>query len=89
MPPLLPGNAVLAKPAEQTPLIAFEAVKLLHEAGIPEDILHLLPGDKSVGAALVADNRIAGVAFTGSTETAKGINRELACPRWRHNSAHR
>ncbi|WP_435212754.1 bifunctional proline dehydrogenase/L-glutamate gamma-semialdehyde dehydrogenase PutA [Luminiphilus sp. nBUS_16] len=75
---LVAGNAVLAKPAEQTPLIAFEAVKLLHEAGIPEDILHLLPGDKSVGAALVADNRIAGVAFTGSTETAKGINRQLA-----------
>jgi len=75
---LVAGNAVLAKPAEQTPLIAFEAVKLLHEAGIPEDILHLLPGGKSVGAALVADNRIAGVAFTGSTETAKRINRQLA-----------
>jgi RHH-type proline utilization regulon transcriptional repressor/proline dehydrogenase/delta 1-pyrroline-5-carboxylate dehydrogenase len=75
---LVAGNAVLAKPAEQTPLIAFEAVKLLHEAGIPEDILHLLPGGKSVGAALVADDRIAGVAFTGSTETAKRINRLLA-----------
>ena len=75
---LVAGNAVIAKPAEQTPLIAFEAVKLLHEAGIPEDILHLLPGGKSVGAALVADDRIAGVAFTGSTETAKSINRQLA-----------
>ena len=75
---LVTGNAVIAKPAEQTPLIAFEAVKLLHEAGIPEDILHLLPGGKSVGAALVADDRIAGVAFTGSTETAKRINRQLA-----------
>jgi RHH-type proline utilization regulon transcriptional repressor/proline dehydrogenase/delta 1-pyrroline-5-carboxylate dehydrogenase len=75
---LVAGNAVVAKPAEQTPLIAFEAVKLLHEAGIPEDILHLLPGGKSVGAALVADDRIAGVAFTGSTETAKSINRQLA-----------
>ena len=75
---LVAGNAVVAKPAEQTPLIAFHVVKLLHEAGIPEDILHLLPGGKSVGAALVADDRIAGVAFTGSTETAKGINRQLA-----------
>ncbi len=75
---LVAGNAVIAKPAEQTPLIAFEAVKLLHEAGIPEDILHLLPGGKSVGAALVADDRVAGVAFTGSTETAKSINRQLA-----------
>ncbi len=75
---LVAGNAVIAKPAEQTPLIAFEAVKLLHEAGIPEDILHLLPGGKSLGAALVADDRIAGVAFTGSTETAKSINRQLA-----------
>ena len=75
---LVAGNAVIAKPAEQTPLIAFEAVKLLHEAGIPEDILHLLPGGKSAGAALVADNHIAGVAFTGSTETAERINRQLA-----------
>ena len=75
---LVAGNAVVAKPAEQTPLIAFQAVKLLHDAGIPEDILHLLPGGKSVGAALVANDRIAGVAFTGSTETAKRINRQLA-----------
>ena len=75
---LVAGNAVIAKPAVQTPLIAFKAVKLLHDAGIPEDILHLLPGGKSVGAALVANDRIAGVAFTGSTETAKTINRQLA-----------
>ena len=75
---LVAGNAVIAKPAEQTPLIAFEAVKILHEAGIPKDILHLLPGGKSVGAALVSDHRIGGVAFTGSTETAKSINRQLA-----------
>ena len=65
---LAAGNAVVAKPAEQTPLIAFEAVKLLHEAGVPVDALHLVPGDGAIGAALVEDPRIAGVAFTGSTE---------------------
>jgi len=76
---LAAGNAVLAKPAEQTPLMAAQAVRLLHEAGIPEDVLILLPGDgPSVGAALVADPRIDGVVFTGSTETAQAINRSLA-----------
>ncbi|HVJ54482.1 MAG TPA: bifunctional proline dehydrogenase/L-glutamate gamma-semialdehyde dehydrogenase PutA [Aliidongia sp.] len=75
---LAAGNAVVAKPAEQTPLVAIEAVRLLHEAGVPADALHLLPGDGSIGAALVADPRIAGVAFTGSTEVAQIINRVLA-----------
>ena len=76
---LAAGNAVVAKPAEQTPLIAGLAVALLHRAGVPGDVLHLLPGDgPSVGAPLVADPRIAGVAFTGSTEVARGINRALA-----------
>jgi RHH-type transcriptional regulator, proline utilization regulon repressor / proline dehydrogenase / delta 1-pyrroline-5-carboxylate dehydrogenase len=75
---LAAGNAVIAKPAEQTPLIAAAAIRLLHEAGIPGDALHLLPGDGTVGAALVNDVRIAGVAFTGSTETARAINLTLA-----------
>jgi RHH-type proline utilization regulon transcriptional repressor/proline dehydrogenase/delta 1-pyrroline-5-carboxylate dehydrogenase len=76
---LAAGNAVLAKPAEQTPLIATRAIQLLIEAGVPADVLHLLPGDgASVGARIVADPRVAGVAFTGSTETAKAINRSLA-----------
>ncbi len=75
---LAAGNAVLAKPAEQTPLIATLAVKLLHRAGVPEDVLHLLPGDgAAIGGRLVADPRVAGVAFTGSTETAKIIQRGL------------
>jgi len=64
---LAAGNAVLAKPAEQTPLIAAHAVRLLHAAGIPPGVLHLLPGDGRVGAQLVADGRVSGVAFTGST----------------------
>ncbi len=76
---LAAGNSVLAKPAEQTNLIGYAAVKLLHEAGIPEAVLQLLPGDgASVGAALTRDPRVAGVAFTGSTETARLINRSLA-----------
>jgi RHH-type proline utilization regulon transcriptional repressor/proline dehydrogenase/delta 1-pyrroline-5-carboxylate dehydrogenase len=75
---LMAGNAVVAKPAEQTPLIAFEAVRLLHEAGVPASALHLLPGDGRIGAALVAHPDIAGVVFTGSTEVARGINRTLA-----------
>jgi RHH-type proline utilization regulon transcriptional repressor/proline dehydrogenase/delta 1-pyrroline-5-carboxylate dehydrogenase len=75
---LAAGNAVVAKPAEQTPLVAAEAVRLLHEAGVPGDALHLLPGGGDVGARLVADPRVAGVAFTGSTETARAINRSLA-----------
>ncbi|MEW5726995.1 MAG: bifunctional proline dehydrogenase/L-glutamate gamma-semialdehyde dehydrogenase PutA [Pseudomonadota bacterium] len=75
---LAAGNAVVAKPAEQTPLIAARAVALLHEAGVPAEVLHLLPGDGRVGAWLTADPRVAGVAFTGSTETARAINRTLA-----------
>ncbi len=76
---LAAGNAVIAKPAEQTPLVAALAIRLLHEAGIPVQVLHLLPGEGSqVGARLVADPRIAGVAFTGSTETARAINQALA-----------
>ncbi len=72
------GNTVIAKPAEQTPLIAALAVRLCHEAGIPDDVLQLAPGDGRVGAALTSDPRVAGVAFTGSTETARAINRALA-----------
>jgi len=75
---LAAGNAVLAKPAEQTPLIAALAVRLCHEAGIPNDVLQLVPGDGKVGAAITSDARLAGVAFTGSTETAHTINRALA-----------
>ena len=76
---LMAGNAVLAKPAEQTPLVAAAAVQLIHRAGVPGDILHLLPGDgAAVAGPLVADDRVAGVAFTGSTATAQLINRGLA-----------
>ena len=75
---LAAGNTVIAKPAEQTPLIAALAVRLCHEAGIPDDVLQLAPGDGKVGAALTSDPRLAGVAFTGSTETARIINRTLA-----------
>jgi RHH-type proline utilization regulon transcriptional repressor/proline dehydrogenase/delta 1-pyrroline-5-carboxylate dehydrogenase len=75
---LVAGNAVVAKPAEQTPLVAAEAVRILHEAGIPPEALQFVPGDGKVGAALVADARVAGVAFTGSTEVARTINRTLA-----------
>ncbi len=76
---LASGNAAVAKPAEQTPLIAAAAVRLLLSAGIPADVLHLLPGPgESIGGALVADSQIAGVAFTGSTETARVINLGLA-----------
>jgi len=75
---LAAGNAVAAKPAEQTPLIAARAVELLHAAGVPNDVLRLLVGDGTVGQALVADPRIAGVAFTGGTETAQSIARALA-----------
>ncbi|MGL9681665.1 MAG: bifunctional proline dehydrogenase/L-glutamate gamma-semialdehyde dehydrogenase PutA [Wolbachia sp.] len=81
---LAAGNSVLAKPAEQTPIIACEAVKILHEAGIPKDVLHLTPGNgQYLGETLIPDNRISGVAFTGSTQTAQIINRVLAsrnCP---------
>ncbi|MGQ7794036.1 bifunctional proline dehydrogenase/L-glutamate gamma-semialdehyde dehydrogenase PutA [Faunimonas sp. B44] len=75
---LAAGNAVVAKPAEQTPLVAFAAVSILHEAGVPASVLNLLPGDGATGAALVADLRIGGVAFTGSTAVAQAINRTLA-----------
>jgi RHH-type proline utilization regulon transcriptional repressor/proline dehydrogenase/delta 1-pyrroline-5-carboxylate dehydrogenase len=76
---LAAGNAVVAKPAEETPLAAAAAVRLLHRAGIPGDVLHLLPGTgRAVGGPLVADPRAAGVAFTGSTETARAINLALA-----------
>ena len=75
---LMAGNAVAAKPAEQTPLIAAEAVRLLDQAGVPSSALHLLPGNGSIGAALVAHPDVAGVVFTGSTEVARSINRALA-----------
>src|SRR5262249_15459015 len=75
---LAAGNAVVAKPAEQTPLGAAEAVRLMHRAGIPASALHLVPGDGKVGSLLVSDKRTAGVAFTGSTEVARAINRALA-----------
>jgi RHH-type transcriptional regulator, proline utilization regulon repressor / proline dehydrogenase / delta 1-pyrroline-5-carboxylate dehydrogenase len=75
---LAAGNSVVAKPAEQTPLIAAEAVRLLHAAGVPASALHLVPGDGRVGARIVADRRVAGVAFTGSTEVARTIARALA-----------
>ena len=75
---LAAGNTVLAKPAEETPLVAAEAVRLLHEAGIPADALRLVPGAGTVGAALVADPRVMGVVFTGSTEVARLIRRGLA-----------
>ncbi len=75
---LVTGNAVAAKPAEQTPLIAFEAVTVLHEAGVPAGALQYLPGDGAIGAALVAHELTAGVVFTGSVAVAQEINRALA-----------
>ena len=76
---LVAGNAVVAKPAEQTPLVAFRAVQLMHEAGVPADVLHLLLGDgDTVGRALTSHPGVAGVAFTGSVATARAINRALA-----------
>ncbi len=76
---LAAGNVVIAKPAEQTPLIAARAVDWMIEAGVPRDVLQLLPGDGStVGAALCRDERIAGVCFTGSTEVAQMIDRQMA-----------
>ena len=76
---LAAGNGVIAKPAEQTPLIADLAVRLLHRAGVPHAALQLLPGDgPTVGAALTSDPRIDGVVFTGSTETAQAIRRAMA-----------
>ncbi len=76
---LAAGNSVVAKPAEQTPRIALRAVSIFHEAGVPQDVVACAVGDgEAVGAPLVADPRIAGVAFTGSVETAKRINASLA-----------
>jgi RHH-type proline utilization regulon transcriptional repressor/proline dehydrogenase/delta 1-pyrroline-5-carboxylate dehydrogenase len=75
---LAAGNSVVAKPAEQTPLIAALAVKLCHRAGIPREVFQLLPGAGEVGQFITSDPRIAGVSFTGSTETAHAINRSLA-----------
>ena len=75
---LMAGNTVIAKPAEETPLVAFEAVRLMHAAGIPADALNLVTGDASEGDALVRHPRTAGVAFTGSTRAARAINRALA-----------
>ncbi len=76
---LAAGNSVVAKPAEQTPLIASYVTRLMHRAGIPKNILHLVTGDgATVGKILLSDSRLAGVAFTGSTETAKIIDRQLS-----------
>jgi RHH-type proline utilization regulon transcriptional repressor/proline dehydrogenase/delta 1-pyrroline-5-carboxylate dehydrogenase len=76
---LAAGNSVIAKPADQTPLVAAEMVRLLHECGVPGNVLHLLTGRGSrIGPVLTGDPRVAGVAFTGSTETARLINRSLA-----------
>ena len=75
---LVAGNTVVAKPAEQTPLVASEAVRLLHAAGVPKTALHLVPGNGQVGAAIVRNSNVGGVAFTGSTSVARAINRALA-----------
>lgn len=76
---LAAGNTVIAKPAEQTPMVAFEAVKLFHQAGVPGSVLQLLLGEGSaIGAKLISDERISGVAFTGSNQVATLINRQLA-----------
>jgi RHH-type proline utilization regulon transcriptional repressor/proline dehydrogenase/delta 1-pyrroline-5-carboxylate dehydrogenase len=74
---LAAGNTVLAKPAEQTPIAGFLAASILHEAGVPTDVLHLLTGGAAVGAALVKDPRIKGIAFTGSNETGWSIQKAL------------
>ncbi|TNE64709.1 MAG: bifunctional proline dehydrogenase/L-glutamate gamma-semialdehyde dehydrogenase PutA [Rhodobacteraceae bacterium] len=76
---LMAGNAVLAKPAEQTPIIATKAIALMHQAGVPREVLQLLTGrGATVGAALTSDKRVKGVVFTGSTDTAQRINRTMA-----------
>jgi RHH-type proline utilization regulon transcriptional repressor/proline dehydrogenase/delta 1-pyrroline-5-carboxylate dehydrogenase len=75
---LVAGNCVIAKPAEQTSLIAYAVTQLLYEAGVPRAALHLLLGDGTIGAVLVAHRQIDGVVFTGSTSTAWAINRALA-----------
>ncbi|WP_375172132.1 bifunctional proline dehydrogenase/L-glutamate gamma-semialdehyde dehydrogenase PutA, partial [Marinobacter sp.] len=75
---LAAGNTVLAKPAEQTSLLAIRAVELMYEAGIPKDAIQLLPGTgATVGAALTSDSRVSGVCFTGSTVTAQRINKVM------------
>ncbi len=75
---LAAGNGVLAKPAEQTPVMAWRLIQLLHEAGVPEDVIQLIPGGGAVGAMLTNDKRVDGVAFTGSIETAQLIRRSMA-----------
>lgn len=75
---LVTGNIVLAKPAEESPLIAAQAVKLLYEAGCPEYALQLVPDDGNIGAALVGCDQIAAVLFTGSTQVVRSIQKELA-----------
>ncbi|KQT49295.1 integrase [Methylobacterium sp. Leaf456] len=75
---LMAGNAVVAKPAPQTPLVAALAVRLMHGAGLPADALHLVPGGPEVGATLIGHPALAGVVFTGSTASARAINRALA-----------
>ena len=75
---LAAGNAAIAKPAEQTPLIGARAIELMHEAGIPKTVVQMVPGDGKAGAALTSHPLIGGVAFTGSTDTARAINRSLA-----------
>ena len=87
---LAAGNSVISKPAEQTSLMAAYAVGLFHEAGVPPDVLQLLPGDGAgVGGRLVVDPRTAGVAFTGSTEVAKKNPSDLGRQRWTHRAFHR
>ena len=76
---MVAGNTVIAKPAEQTPLIAAQAVQILWEAGIPQDVLQLLPGrGETIGAQLSQDSRIQGIMFTGSTEVAKILQKTVA-----------
>ena len=77
---LVTGNAVVAKPAPQTPAIAARAVALAHAAGVPPGVLQLLPGAGEAGAALTGDARVVGIAFTGSSRTAKAIARGLLEP---------
>jgi RHH-type proline utilization regulon transcriptional repressor/proline dehydrogenase/delta 1-pyrroline-5-carboxylate dehydrogenase len=81
MAALMAGNTVIAKPAEQTPLIAMYAVRLMHKAGIPTNVINFIPGGGDVGAALVEHKDVAGVAFTGSTDVAWKINQTLAAKR--------
>lgn len=75
---LLAGNAVIAKPAEQTPLIAMKAIQLMYKAGVPKNVIALMPGDGQLGAALAGHKDVAGLCFTGSTEVAQDINLALA-----------